>query len=47
MKALGADPTAVLLLFTVSQERDCHWIAALEVFLERDLDPLVRSKRRG
>ena len=35
-----------LLLFTVDEE-DCHWPAALEVYLERVLDPVVKSKRQG
>lgn len=47
MAGLGADPEAALVLFTVEPGRDLHWVAALEVFLEEGLKPLVPSKRRG
>ncbi len=47
MAALKDDPDARLLLFTVERDDDCHWIAALELFFERSLKPLIPPKRRG
>jgi hypothetical protein len=36
-----------ILLFNVKTLEDCHWVAALEIFLEDRLNPLIPSKRRG
>ena len=48
MKELGADPACHLLLLIVKeQERDIHWPFALEVFLERKLQPTVKADRLG
>ena len=46
MGVLAGDPEARLVLFTVLSE-DYHWVAALEVFLENNLQPSIPSKRQG
>lgn len=35
-----------LMLFTVIPE-DRHWAAAVEIYLENNLEPAIRSKREG
>ena len=47
MAALKDDRAAKLLLFTVEREDDCHWIAALKLFFERCLKPVIPPGRRG
>jgi hypothetical protein len=47
MGVLKDDPAARLILFTVDREADCHWIAALELYFERQLKPVIPPKRRG
>ena len=46
LKAVGEGTNAVLILLTVDSE-DRHWAAALGIYLEEKLKPLVRSKREG
>jgi hypothetical protein len=46
-KALEKDPAARVFLYTLANKDELHWACALEVFLERAVDPLVRSKRTG
>lgn len=36
-----------ILLFNVDNPEDRHWLLALEVFLEKKFEPLIRSKRVG
>jgi hypothetical protein len=36
-----------LILFNAKQMKDRHWVAALEIFLELELKPLVSSGRLG
>lgn len=43
---LAENQNARLILFTV-EPRDIHWAAALEVYLENKLDPVIPSKRLG
>jgi hypothetical protein len=43
---LGLDSESRLILFTVDPQ-DQHWAAALEVYLEEKLEPVVPSKRKG
>lgn len=43
MASLGSDASDRLVLFTVAE--DLHWVAALEVYFERTLNPSVRSRR--
>jgi len=47
MKKLRDDKDAHLLLFNVKDKADIHWVAALEIFLEDKLKPLIKSKRTG
>ena len=46
LKELSLKEDTHLMLFTVHQD-DYHWPAALEVYLERVLDPEVKTKRQG
>ena len=50
MKVLENDPNTNLLLFVVKDPGKLHWVAALEVFLEKtfrekNLGPRITSKR--
>lgn len=48
MRSIGSDPGDCLLLFNVKNEKeDMHWVAALEIFFELNLDPKIRSERLG
>jgi hypothetical protein len=47
MASLGADHRTKILLFNVIDPKKCHWVAALEIYLESILDPPIRSKRSG
>lgn len=53
IKNLKNDPEASLLLFNVKEHKPKegvdlrHWVAALEIFFELRLDPLVKSARLG
>ncbi len=47
MAALADDPTTKILLFNVLNPENLHWVAALEIFLERTLEPVVRAGRLG
>ena len=45
-KAFEGDPRPMLLLFNVTNNENCHWVPALESFLEGQLTPLVKAGRR-
>lgn len=47
MKSLQSDPLARVLLINLKDPKDFHWSASVEVFLEINLNPLIRSKRLG
>jgi hypothetical protein len=47
LRTLIDDPSTVLLLFNARHPEDLHWVLALEDFLEKQLDPKTRSRRRG
>lgn len=47
IKALANDPETKVLLFNVRDPNHHHWVAALEVFFEKQLNPTVRSGRLG
>ena len=47
IKDLEKIPDAELILFNIIKEEDYHWIAAVEIFLENKLQPLIPSKRTG
>jgi len=38
---------AEIILFNVIDRNDAHWVAAVEIYLERVLNPLIKSKRTG
>ncbi len=46
-RTLSNDNDARVLLFNVKDEADKHWVAAVEIFLEEKLAPLVSAKRKG
>jgi hypothetical protein len=47
MKDLAADPDAKVLLLNVIDPKDSHWVAAVEIYLESSLNPMIHSKRLG
>jgi len=47
MNRLAKEDGVRLLLFNVKTDRDIHWVASLEIFLEKHLEPLIASKRTG
>ncbi|MFH0757515.1 MAG: hypothetical protein V2B15_09525 [Bacteroidota bacterium] len=47
MKDLENSEGSNLILFNLKLEKDMHWAAAVEVFLENSLDPSIPSKRLG
>jgi hypothetical protein len=47
MADLIKSPNARLILFNVWNEKDIHWVAALEIFLESEVNPRIKSGRRG
>jgi len=46
MRSLSESDSTRLLLLTTKEE-DSHWVAAVEIFLEKVLEPTIRSKRTG
>jgi len=38
---------AELILFNIIDLKDSHWVAAVEIYLEKELQPLIPSKRTG
>lgn len=46
MAELESNPEVRLCLITTSQD-NIHWVAAAEVFLERELEPTIKSQRTG
>lgn len=38
---------AEVILFNVIDSKDYHWVAAVEIYLENELKPLIPSKRTG
>lgn len=47
MGKYGNDQKTQLILFNVKDPANYHWVAAVEVFLEKELNPYVPSKRQG
>lgn len=47
IKELESIPDAEIILFNIVNKEDYHWVAAVEIFLERELQPLIPSKRTG
>lgn len=47
MAQMANNPDTVLLLFNVKDPSDRHWVAAVEIFLEEKIKPLIKSLRKG
>ncbi len=47
LRRYGNNPDTKLILLNIKDPEDYHWVAAVEVFLERKAQPCVRSKRQG
>ncbi|WP_092121165.1 hypothetical protein [Desulfonatronum thiosulfatophilum] len=47
MASLRDDSKSRLLLFNIKNLNDIHWVAALEVYLEKKIAPEIRSGRLG
>lgn len=47
MSGLANDSSCHLILFTVPNDGDIHWVLSLEYFLEKNLEPVIRSDRSG
>ena len=43
----ASDPSLKVLLFNVIDPKDNHWVASLEIFFEKTLNPKIPSKRLG
>lgn len=46
MNSLNRDIVRIIL-FNVNEEKDKHWVAALEIYFEQILNPKIKSKRLG
>lgn len=47
MKDLNRNVGSKILLFNLKDVNDYHWAAAVEIYLEAKLDPIIKSKRQG
>ncbi|NOZ45589.1 MAG: hypothetical protein GXO79_02285 [Chlorobi bacterium] len=47
IKELEKVSDAEIILFNVKKIEDNHWVAAVEIFLERKLNPKIPSERTG
>jgi len=47
IKDLEKITDAELILFNIIKQEDYHWVAAVEIYLEEKLKPLIPSKRTG
>lgn len=45
IKNLEEESESKILLINVIDEKDRHWVAALEIYLEKQLNPKVKSNR--
>lgn len=45
MSSLETDASARIILFNVKNEKDKHWVAALEIYFELNLNPKIKSQR--
>ncbi len=45
MSSLENDPTTKIILFNVKNKEDFHWVAALEIYFELSVQPIIRAKR--
>lgn len=42
---MPSDINSKVLLFIVRNNEDYHWVAAIEIYLEKSLNPLIKTKR--
>lgn len=47
MGDLKDDPELDLFLFNVIENRDKHWVLALEAFFEWNINPIIKAHRMG
>lgn len=47
MKSLKENAKAKVLLLNLKEPEDNHWAASAEMFLEKKLNPVIKSKRQG
>jgi len=47
MASLKENTKVKVLLFNLKNIEDYHWSASVEMFLERKLNPIIKSKRQG
>lgn len=47
MKSLENNPNCKVILINLKSIEDYHWAASLEIFLEKKLNPQIKSKRQG
>lgn len=47
MASLKENTKVKVLLFNLKNIEDYHWSASAEMFLERNLNPIIKSKRQG
>ena len=47
MKSLKENKKAKVLFFNLKDPNDYHWSASVEMFLEKKLEPVIKSKRQG
>lgn len=47
MAYLKENVRAKVLLFNLENPEDYHWSASAEMFLEKRLNPIIKSKRQG
>jgi hypothetical protein len=47
MASLKNDESVRLVLFNINDIKDLHWVFALEVYFEQNLQPEIRSARLG
>ena len=45
MKNLTNNPDCKVTLLNVRDRDDYHWVAAVEIYMEKELNPIIRSKR--
>ncbi|MGP1994069.1 hypothetical protein D9V96_019460 [Zobellia laminariae] len=47
MKSLEENTSAKVLLLNLKDPSNYHWSASAEIFLEKKLNPVIKSKRQG
>lgn len=47
MNTLEGNLESKILLFNVKDPEDYHWLASVEMYFEKKLNPIIKSKRQG